>query len=240
MARATSSLRQNHLLASLAATDLASLAPHLEAVELSKSRAVEAPNRPIKHVYFPTSGIISVVACAPNDRKIEVGIIGLEGMSGISIVLGDDRSANETFVQVAGNGFRVGARTLGDAMEESLSMRLCFSQYAQAFLVQAAHTALANGRANVEERLARWLLMAHDRLDGDELPFTHQLIALMLGVRRAGVTNTLNLLASRKLIVLDRGRIMMRDRAGVEALANGLYGVPEAEYRRLIGWRGKA
>jgi CRP-like cAMP-binding protein len=231
--------RRNHLLASLAPADLASLESHLEALELPVRHVVEIANKPIQHVYFPTSGIISVVATGPKDRKIEVGIIGTEGMSGISIVLGDDRSPHETFVQVAGSGIRVPAKIVRDAMEDSPSMRLRFSQYAQAFMVQTAHTALANGRAKVEERLARWLLMAHDRLDGDELPLTHEFLALMLGVRRAGVTTTLHFLESKKLISLDRRRIAMRNRAGVETLANGLYGVPEAEYRRLTGWRGK-
>jgi CRP-like cAMP-binding protein len=239
MAQPQSTHRRNHLLACLAPADHACLASYLETVDLPVRHVVEAANKPIKHVYFPTSGIISVVASGPKDRQIEVGIVGLEGMSGISIVLGDDRSPNETFVQVAGAGVRILAGTLGSAMDDSPSMRLCFSQYAQAFMVQTAHTALANGRAKVEERLARWLLMAHDRLDGDELPLTHEFLALMLGVRRAGVTTTLHFLESKKLISLDRGRIAMLNRDGVAELANGLYGVPEAEYRRLTGWRGK-
>jgi len=239
MAQTQSAHRRNHLLASLAPGDLAILAADFEALETPIRHVVEVPNKPISHVYFPIQGIVSVVATGPKDRKIEVGIIGCEGMSGISVVLGDDRSPNETFVQVAGSAIRVCVRTIHEAMEQSSSLRLCFSQYAQAFMVQTAHTALANGRAKVEERLARWLLMAHDRLEGDELPLTHEFLALMLGVRRAGVTTTLHFLESKKLISLDRRRIMMRNRAGLEAFANGLYGVPEAEYRRLTGWRGK-
>jgi CRP-like cAMP-binding protein len=227
------------LLDSLAPGDLSLLKPHLETLDLPVRHVVEAANKPIKHVYFPTSGIVSVVATGPKDRQIEVGIIGSEGMSGISIVLGDDRSPNETFVQVAGAGIRIASDNVRRAMEKSSAMRLCFSQYAQAFMVQTAHTALANGRAKVEQRLARWLLMANDRLEGDELPLTHEFLAVMLGVRRAGVTTTLHLLESQRLISMERGRIMMANRAGLEELANGLYGVPEAEYRRLTGWRGK-
>lgn len=229
----------NHLLASLPRSDFAALEPHFEELDLPLRHVVEVANKPIKHVYFPTSGIISVVATGPKDHKIEVGIIGYEGMSGISVVLGDDRSPNETFVQVAGAGVRIAVANFHNALEDRPSMRLCFSQYAQAFMVQTAHTALANGRARVEERLARWLLMAHDRLEGDELPLTHEFLAVMLGVRRAGVTTTLNELASGGLIGSERGRILVSDRAGLEKLANGIYGVPEAEYRRLIGWRGK-
>jgi len=240
MAQPQSHHRRNHLLASLAPADLSALESHLEALELPLRHVVEAANKPIKHVYFPTSGIVSVVASGPKDRKIEVGIIGREGMSGVSIVLGDDRSPHETFVQIAGDGLRIAADRLRHAMQASASMRLCFSQYAQAFMVQTAHTALANGRAKVEERLARWLLMAHDRLDGDEIPLTHEFLALMLGVRRAGVTTTLHMVETRALVSLERGRIMVLDREGLEELGNGVYGVPEAEYRRLTGWRGKS
>jgi len=239
MAQTQAALRRNHLLASLKSADLSSLESYFEALDLPTRHVVEAPNKPIQHVYFPTSGIISVVAAGPKELKIEVGIIGYEGMSGISIVLGNDRSPNETFVQVAGSAIRVPAKIVRDAMEDSPAMRLCFSQYAQAFMVQTAHTALANGRAKVEQRLARWLLMANDRLDGDDVPLTHEFLAVMLGVRRAGVTTALHFLESKKLISLDRRRIAMRNRAGMEALADGLYGVPEAEYRRLTGWRGK-
>jgi CRP-like cAMP-binding protein len=229
---------RNHLLASLTPADFALVELHLEAIDLPVRHVVEAANRPIKHVYFPTSGIVSVVATGPKDRKIEVGIIGCEGMSGISILLGDDRSPNETFVQVAGSGARIAADALRAALDTSTSLRHCFFQYAQAFTVQTAHTALANGRAKVEERLARWILMAHDRIEGDELLLTHEFLALMLGVRRAGVTTTLNLLESQNLIDAERGRIVLRDRRGLEALADGYYGVPEAEYLRLTGWRG--
>jgi CRP-like cAMP-binding protein len=239
MAQTQSVHRRNHLLASLAPADLACLESHFEVLELPLRHPIEVPNKPIPHVYFPTEGIVSVVATGPKDRKIEVGIIGSDGMSGTSIVLGDDRSPHETFVQVAGSGIRVPANIVRDAIEQRPSLRRCFTQYAQAFMVQTAHTALANGRATVEERLARWLLMANDRLEGDELPLTHEFLALMLGVRRAGVTTTLHFLESKKLISLDRRRIAMRSRPGLEALANGLYGVPEAEARRLTGWRGK-
>ncbi|HXJ01175.1 MAG TPA: Crp/Fnr family transcriptional regulator [Micropepsaceae bacterium] len=231
--------RQNHLLASLPPADLTSLETHLEPMELGIRHAIEIANKPIKHLYFPVSGIISVVASGPRNHKIEVGIIGKEGMSGISIVLGDDRTPNETYVQVAGFALRIAADDFRHVIHAAPSMRHHFFQYVQFFMIQTAHTALANGRAKVEERLARWLLMAHDRLDGDEIPLTHEFLALMLGVRRAGVTTTLHVLEARALISLERGRITMIDRSGLEALADGIYGVPEAEYRRLTGWRGK-
>ncbi len=106
-------------------------------------------------------------------------------------------------------------------------------------MLQTAHTALANGQAKIEERLARWLLMAHDRVDGDEIPLTQEFLALMMSVRRAGVTVALQLLRDRALIDTKRGFIVILDRAGLKKIANGLYGIPEAESLRLTGWRGK-
>jgi CRP-like cAMP-binding protein len=108
-------------------------------------------------------------------------------------------------------------------------------RYGHAFVVQTGHTAMANGRSKVEERLARWLVMAHDRLDGDELPLTHEFLAIMLGVRRPGVTVALNLLEKDGLIDANRGVISIIDRKGLEEKSNGAYGVPEAEFRRLFG-----
>jgi CRP-like cAMP-binding protein len=148
--------------------------------------------------------------------------------------LGNDRWTNDTYVQVDSSGSRIAANDLRRALAKSASLRAIFLAFTQAFVVQTAQTALANARGNVEMRLARWLLMAHDRLDGDELPLTHEFLALMLGVRRAGVTVALQKLESDGLVVAKRGVIMVEDRAGLIRLADRLYGVPETEYRRLI------
>jgi CRP-like cAMP-binding protein len=240
MAHSHSARHRNHLLATLSADDCAALEARAEPIELTLRLVMEAANKPIKHVCFPFNGIVSVVASGPKDRKIEVGLVGSEGMSGISIILGDDRSPNDTFVQVAGAGLRLGVADLRELMQQRPAIRQHFLRYAHAFMTQSAHTALANGRAKVEERLARWLLMAHDRVEGDELALTHEFLSVMLGVRRAGVTTALNLLEEQALIQLERGRIRILDRAGLQALANGIYGIPEAEYRRLLGWGGKS
>ncbi len=154
---------QNHLLSSLSAADFACFEPHLEQVGLSVRLQIEEPNKLIKWAYFPDSGIVSVVATAQRDEKIEVGIIGQDGMTGVSIVQGSDRSVTEAFVQVAGDGWRLGADRLRDAMARRPSVQAHLLRYAQAFAVQVAYTALANGRASIEMRLARWLLMAKDR-----------------------------------------------------------------------------
>lgn len=240
MARSPSRrIPSNHLLSALSTADFTLLQAHLIPVGLELRRSVERANKPIRHVYFPEDGIISVVAASTRDRQSEVGLIGREGMTGINVVMGNDRSPHLSYVQVAGRGQYMKADSLRQAMKESASMREYFLHFAQAFMVQTAHTAVANGRANIEERLARWLLMAHDRLDGDELPLTHEFVALMLNVRRAGVTVALHGLNRKGLVSAKRGQIVVLNRAGLETAANGLYGIPEAEYRRLTGWRTK-
>jgi CRP-like cAMP-binding protein len=150
------------------------------------------------------------------------------------VVLGDDRSPHETMVQVSGEAMRLPAADLRHAMDASPTLRNLLLRYSQAFMIQTSHTALANGRAKLEERLARWLLMAHDRIDGDELPLVHEFLAVMLGVRRAGVTVALHILEGQALIGARRGKIIVLDRQGLEEAANGIYGVPEREYERLM------
>ena len=155
-------------------------------------------------------------------------------MTGIAIVLGNHRCANATYVQVAGEGRQISAQNLRAAMDRSRSMHGLFLKYVQAFMSQTAHTAIANARARLPERLARWILMAHDRVPGDRLGLTHEFLALMLAVRRAGVTEAVHDLQSRDLIETARGEIVVHDRKGLEKIAGGYYGVPEAEYRRLF------
>jgi CRP-like cAMP-binding protein len=241
MARSTArNTSTNHLLSALSRGDFALLSDHLKPVRLELRHPIEDSNKPIKHVYFPYDGVVSVVAVGTGGRESEVGLIGREGMTGINVVLGDDRSPHSTYVQVSGKGQRMKADDLREAMLESPSMRNCFLRFAQAFMVQTTHTAVANGRGKIEERLARWLLMVHDRLERNELPLTHEFIALMLNVRRAGVTEALQALNRKGLLTAKRGGIGVQDRAGLEAQANGLYGIPEAEYLRLTGWRPRA
>jgi CRP-like cAMP-binding protein len=161
-------------------------------------------NKPIKHSYFITSGLASVIAIGTNGHRLEVGIIGREGMSGLPVVLGNDRSPNETFIQVEGTGSRIAADDLRRAMQKSASLTRVLLNFVNAFLIQTSHTALSNGTATLKERLARWLLMAQDRLDGNEIPLTHEYLSLMLGVRRAGVTGALNQLGRKGAIRLSR------------------------------------
>ena len=235
MLAVSSSRPGNRLLGALSAADLDLLQPHLQPVPLKLRLDLEQPNRRIDDVYFPHTGIVSVVAVQSKDTRVEVGLIGCEGMSGTSVVLDNDRSPHSTYVQVEGEGQRITAPKLREAMKASESLRGVFLRYVQVFMVQTAHTAIANARAKLDTRLARWLLMAHDRVRGNTVPLTHEFLSLMLGVRRAGVTEALHSLESQKLIHTGRGEIVVRDRKGIERAAGGSYGKPEAEFRRLIG-----
>jgi len=225
---------RNHLLAKMTAHDSALLAPHLESITLKERQVVEVPGKPITHVYFVETGVVSVVAVNAEDHRIEVGVIGKEGMTGTPLVFGDDRAQHSAYMQIGGSGRRMPAAAFVEAMKQSSSLRALVLKSAQAFMIQTAHTALANGRAKLEERLARWLLMAHDRLDSDAVPLTHEFLAVMLGVRRAGVTVALHSFERRGMITTRRGQLTLVNRAGIEQVAGSFYGIPEAELKRLM------
>ncbi len=216
-------------------TDLALLLPHLQPVAMPLLTDMERPNRRIEAIYFMESGIASVVAVQPDGTKVEVGLIGPEGISGTAVILGGDQSPNATYMQVAGEAQRITADELRAAMKASESLRALLLKFVQVFMVQTAYTAIANARAHIDQRLARWLLMAHDRTRDDALPLTHEFLSLMLGVRRAGVTVALQSLKRRNLIDSGRNQIVILNRKGIERMAGGSYGVPEKEYRRLLG-----
>jgi CRP-like cAMP-binding protein len=225
----------NRLLSSLSKADFGLLLPDLEAVSLNLRKVLERPNKRIEDVYFPDAGFASVVAVQPKQTKVEVGLIGREGMTGLPVVLGNHKTPHETYIQAAGHGQRIDATKLRKAMAASSSLQSLLLKFVQAFMVQTAQTAISNARAKLNERLARWILMADDRIDGSRLPLTHEFLSLMLGVRRAGVTEALHALESEGLIRASRGEIIVRSRKGIERRAGGSYGIPEAEFRRLIG-----
>jgi CRP-like cAMP-binding protein len=235
VSRAQSRLPRNRLLAALSPPDLALLQPHLQSRPMALRKELERPDRRIDAVYFPASGIASVVAVQPDETRVEVGLVGREGMSGLAVVLDGAQSPHSTYMQVAGEAQRIRAKELRNAMNASATLRAVLLKYAQVFMVQTAHSAIANARARIDQRLARWLLMAHDRIGDNTLPLTHEFLALMLGVRRAGVTESLQSLKRQKLIHTGRNEITVLNRRGIERVAGSSYGVPEKEYRRLIG-----
>ena len=229
-----SSKSQNRVLSSLSADDFGLLQNDLKPVSLSLRTVLEQPNRRIDHVFFLEAGFASVVAVQAKEIKVEIGLIGREGLTGLPIIFGDHRTPHETYMQAAGHGQRIDAIRLRTAMEVSPTLRGSFLKFAQAFMVQTAQTAIANARSKLDQRLARWILMAHDRLEISNLPLTHEFLSLMLGVRRAGVTEALHALERQGLIHASRGEIMVRNRRGIERRAGESYGIPEAEFRRLI------
>jgi CRP-like cAMP-binding protein len=224
----------NRLLASLSSEDFASLRPYLEPVSLDTRQVLIEPNTPIAHVYFPEAGMSSVTNNS-SGGKIEVGVVGREGMVGLPIVLGIDRTPYEHFMQIGGHGWRIAVQELEEAMAQSSSLHRHLLRYVQASHVQVSETAFANANSDVEARLARWLLMCHDRVEDDDIPLTHEFIAMMLGVRRPGVTVALHVLEGMQVIRAKRGLITVLDREKLEELADEAYGLSETEYTRLMG-----
>ena len=213
---------RNRLLARLSPGDFARLEPHLVPVALKVHDPLETADRTIKDAYFILDGIVSLVA-GGGLRAIEIGIIGREGMTGTSLVLGSTRAAHRAFVQVAGEAVRIKAGELIAAMAETPSLRASLLHHVQELLHQTGQTAFANGLASTEQRLARWLLMCQDRLDRPGIPLTHEFLSVMLGVWRPKVTVALQSLTEKNLISNGRSLVTVVDRKGLEALAGDAY-----------------
>ena len=228
------SLTRNLLLRGLSSADQTALRAFLVRFDLAPRTVLESANEPVSTVHFVESGFISVMANTTLNRQVEVGIIGREGMSGIPLVLGSDRSPNRTIVQAAGTSLAIGSGELVRLMNARPTLHHRFDLFVQSFMVQITQTTLANSKANVEQRLARWLLMARDRMDGDTIPLTHEFLSIMIGVRRAAVTIALHNLEAEQFIRASRGMITIRDHEGLRTFADGLYGIAEQEYDRLL------
>jgi CRP-like cAMP-binding protein len=225
---------ENKLLRHMRADDFALLAPYLEPLQLPLRQVLEKAHTPTTDVFFLETGLASIVAKIPDGRDIEVGICGNEGATGIAVILGATQSPHDVYVQMAGYGHSISADRFREAMKASTSLRDHLLLFVQAMIVQTASTALANGQADVSSRMARWLLMVHDRAHGPDIVLTHEFLSIMLGVRRPWVTETLHVLEDKRLIRSKRGLITIVDRPGLIAEANGFYGVAEAEFKRLL------
>src|SRR5215210_374765 len=227
-------VKRNQLLAALTSEDFDLLDPHFERVPLNFRDMLIEAKEPIQHVYFPERGIASILANTCEGR-IEVGLIGREGMVGVPVVLGIDRSPHAYLIQATGEAQRITTPDLRAVIAESPSLNARLLRYVHAMMVQTAQTAYANASFNIEARLARWILMTHDRLESDELPLTHEFLSMMRGVRRPGVTVAVQTLEGSGLIRASRGRITVLDRAKLEEVADEAYGVSEAEYASIMG-----
>jgi CRP-like cAMP-binding protein len=231
----------NLLLRAISSDDLALLKPHLVRVELEREQTLVAANEPIKHVYFPEGGIASIVSDMEETGPTEVGLFGCEGMSGVSAILGSDVSPNKTFMQVDGaTALCIELSQLRAAIAQSPTILAVFLKYVQTLLVQVTHSAVTNAHHRMEARLARWLLMCHDRVEGDDIPLTHRFMSMMITAQRSGVTVTLHILEGGGAIRSTRGMVTIRSRERLEEIAGEAYGAPEAEYSRLIAPFGRS
>ena len=225
---------RNRLLKALIASDFALLLPHLEMVTTRLRQSLIKPNEAVRHMFFPEVGFGSMTTSG-SSAEVEVGIIGREGLIGaVPVLLGSDRAPHNQYVQSAGEMLRIDTAALLGALGQSASLHRLLLRSIQVQFVQTAQTAYVNATYTIDVRLARWLLMCQDRVDGDDLHLTHEFLSLMLGVHRSSTTLALQALEGHGLIKARRGRIAIPDRAALVAVADDGYGLPEAEFARLI------
>ncbi len=228
-------LFRNKLLSRLPREGAQILARQLEPVSLKFRQRLEMSGRRIADVYFVEAGLVSIIGYSSHRRhQAEVAVLGSEGFTGCAALLGIERSSHDAMVQVGGSGLRINIDDFHELMTANPVLRDVLVKFVHASGVQVLHTAIASSRGTIEERLSRWLLMAHDRLRTDTIPLTHELLAVTLSVRRAGVTMALGRLSSLGLISYSRGVIKILDRQALVQHARDFYGEPEAEYERVF------
>lgn len=224
----------NDLLAALPESEWLSWQPQLEKVELKLGQVLYESGSTMYHVYFPTNAIVSLLYVMENGASAEIAVVGHEGVVGISIFMGGGSTPSRAVVQSAGWGFRLRSAAIKEAFERSSPVMHLLLRYTQALITQMAQTAVCNRHHCLDQQLCRWLLLSLDRLTGDELVMTQELIANMLGVRREGVTESALSLQRAGLISYARGHIRVLDRAGLEARTCECYDVVKKEYDRLL------
>ena len=227
---------RNGLLAVLSDEEVEQLRPHLQRVTMVLEHALHEPGEHMDHVYFLEGGVVSLTADTKDNGLVEVGMTGREGMVGASVILNPDAIAvHRAVVQVPGSAIRMRTAAFSEMLDRSPAFRARCLRYAHVLMVQASQAAACNARHELTERLARWLLMSRDRLDGDEMPMTQEFLALMLGVRRTGVSLIATALQSTGAIRQSRGRITILDRELLEAEACNCYRFVEDSRERIMG-----
>ncbi|MCW6512423.1 Crp/Fnr family transcriptional regulator [Lichenifustis flavocetrariae] len=214
---------------------LAGLLPKLTPIVLALRQPLYHPGAAIEAVYFPEIGMISLVANLDDGMQAEVGVIGNEGMLGISLLAGVDTPFIECMVQLPGTALRMTARDFHQELEANAPFRRLLLRYSEALQAQVMQTAACNGHHGLEQRLSRWLLMAHDRVDGDDLLLTQEFIAMMLSTHRPSITVSARILQRAGLIQYQNGRIVILDRAGLEAASCECYGAVQRRFSSLLG-----
>ena len=225
---------QNHLLAALPTAEFEPLLPHLELVPLLLGQMLYEPDMQLQHAYFPTTSIVSLHYVMESGASAETAGVGNEGMVGISLFMGGDTTPSSAVVQTAGHAYRLERRRLKQAFDDAGLFQKVLLRYTQALMTQMAQTAVCNRHHSLEQQLCRWLLLTVDRLSGDELIMTQELVASMLGVRREGITEAAGNLQRAGLISYRRGHIAVLDRKGLEKQACECYAVVKKEIDRLL------
>ncbi len=233
-ANARHSPLQNHLLAALPADDFDRLAPHLEGVPMLLGESLYEPGSQLHHAYFPTTAIVSLHYVTESGASAETAGVGNEGMVGVSLFMGGETTSSSAVVQTAGWGYRLDRHLLKQEFDRAGPLQRLLLRYTQALMTQMAQTGVCNRHHSLEQQLCRWLLLTLDRLQGQELTITQELVAGMLGVRREGVTEAAGNLQRAGLISYRRGHISVLDRRGLEARACECYAVVKTEMDRLL------
>jgi CRP-like cAMP-binding protein len=231
----------NLLFGALAPEDQALLSPAMRRVKLERFGVLAEANEPIQHLYWLEGGLASVISGSRDETSVEMALIGLEGLTGTAALLGAGRTPNRTVVQIDGTtALEITAEELLAAMNRSDTLRATLLRYVQTVLVQTGSNAVNNVSDRLDARLARWLLMCHDRVEEDEITVTHHFMAGMIGTQRSAVTHALHVLEGERMIRARRGSISILDRRALEVVAGAGYGDAESEYRRLIAPFGKS
>jgi CRP-like cAMP-binding protein len=230
---------RNGILAGIPEQDFQAIRPRLEWVKLKPGTVLEQAGAPAKFVYFVDTGVISLLAPLEHGGRMEIGHVGREGAAGVHAALGADTSTSEVMAQSDGFMFRADVAAVRQILEQSRGLHHALVRFANALHVQVSQTAACNGSHEVAQRLARWLLMAHDRIDGDTLDMTHEAISLMLGVTRPGVTIAAGTLQKAGLIQYSRGHLTIVDRIGLEQAACECYKIVAAYYLAELGPTGR-
>lgn len=230
------SYQQNRLLAAIPKPELELFRPHLQSVDLKLGQVIYSAGSEQTQLFFPLNSIISLLYVMENGASGEIGIVGNEGLVGVAMFMGGASMSSEAVVQSAGSAMRVEADAVRTIFHRAGPTQQLFLRYTQALIAQMGQTAVCNRHHSIEQQLCRWLLMSMDRLSGDELNMTQELIANMLGVRREGVTEAAGKLQQAGIIEYRRGHIKVLDRPRLEEACCECYDVVTQEYRRLLPW----